>query len=272
MKLSTIKVLSTVAILAAPLISPAIAGDKEGFYTTLSIGRSAPAGDDKNEILPILTGLINQGNTPSIDTNLGAGIKYEGGIGYDFGRSRIEVTYDYAKTDLESLSLSGLNIGDPRGGFIGDLDPGFGDGDNMMPVVELQNIEIPPVGIEGGDRTTKSLMVSGFYDIETDSKFTPYIGGGLGVSFIETGSWTVDDGLNPEDCDGECFADEFPLPSTDKSVFTWQLQAGLAYDLSDSVDLTADVTYKDTADYSFGIMDVKPAALVSIEAGVRFYF
>lgn len=236
MKNPTLKILSAIAVLSSPLISSVIAEEKEGFYTTLSAGVSSPKGDGVNKILPIITGIIDEefgtetGTEFPIETD--SGLKVEGGIGYDFGKARIEVTYDQSQTEMKSMDLSVL-------GFPGtDAD------------------------IEGGERTAKSIMVSGFYDIDTNSKFTPYIGGGVGVSFIKTESWNFDDELIPP----------ITFPSTEKELFSWQLQAGLAYDLNDKIDLTADITYKDTSDYNIGIMDVNPAALVSVEAGIRFYF
>ena len=233
----SIKLAAAITVLSTPMISSAIAEEKQGFYTTLSTGISYPKNDSENAVLPIIGGLqlnaMDSGEeVPTFDIDNDSGLKLEGGIGYDFGKSRIEVTYDQSKSKMNSMTF----------------EPFGGD---------------ESIGIEGGERTTKSLMVSGFYDFDTNSKFTPYIGGGLGVAFIDTESWRFD-------VDEEFFPLTFP--STDQQLFSWQLQTGLAYEINEQLDLTTDLTYKDTSDFNIGAMTVSPSALISIEAGLRFYF
>lgn len=236
MKNTTIKLFAAAAALLTPMISSVIAEEKKGFYTTISAGISNPKEDSENEVLPVIAGVISEVFETEYDPfkiESDSGLKLEAGIGYDFGKSRIEVTYDNSKSEMNTLDLSSL---------------GFDD--------------LSDIRLNGGERSTKSIMVSGFYDIDTDSKFTPYIGGGLGIAFIDTDSWSI----NEEDFIPIVF------PSTDQQVFSWQLQAGLAYEINERVDLTTDLTYKDTSDFNIGIMSVKPSALISFEAGLRFYF
>ena len=235
----SIKLAAALTVLSMPMISSVIAEEKKGFYTTISAGISYPKTDSENEILPVFASLQldaqdQEGDLEPFKIDTDSGLKLEGGIGYDFGKSRIEVTYDQSKSKMNSMDLS--PFGAPA--------------------------EIADAEIDGGERTTKSIMVSGFYDIDTNSKFTPYIGGGLGVAFIDTDSWAFDD--------PEVFP--FTFPSTDQQLFSWQLQAGLAYEMNEKVDLTADLTYKDTSDFNIGMMTVNPAASISVEAGLRFYF
>ena len=242
----SIKLAAALTVLSTPMISSVIAEEKQGFYTTLSTGISYPKNDSENELLPVinslqlnLSGLADEFDPFKIEND--SGLKLEGGIGYDFGKSRIEVTYDQSKSKMNSMDFS--NLGVPP--------------------------EFATIEINGGKRTTKSIMVSGFYDFDTNSKFTPYIGGGLGVAFIDTDPWTFQGAGESET---QVSVAPFEFPSTEQQLFSWQLQAGVAYEINEQVDLTADLTYKDTSDFNIGIMSVQPSALISVEAGLRYYF
>ena len=69
---------------------------------------------------------------------------------------RVEVEYGWQKNDLDTLSYAN-RIGN------------FGE----------------------GDLKTQSLMVNGYYDIDTDSPWTPFIGAGVGWAKVD---------LNPRPC------------------------------------------------------------------------
>lgn len=83
------------------------------------------------------------------------------------------------------------------------------------------------INVGGGLRTT-TLFANALYDFETNGPITPYIGAGLGVAFVEQ-DLVYGPGVRVSD---------------DDTVFATQLIAGGAYDLSDSLALTADVRYR----------------------------
>ncbi len=82
-----------------------------------------------------------------------------------------------------------------------------------------------------------SLMANAFYDFRTGSAFTPYLGGGVGLSHI---SWGNDfRGENHLIFDGS------------GTEFAWQGIAGIAYAVTQRLELTMDVRVKGSSGYSF---------------------
>ena len=84
----------------------------------------------------------------------------------------------------------------------------------------------PGVNIDGGIDSL-SLMGNAFYDFNTGSAWTPYIGGGLGVAFMSSDISLV----------GATLIDD-----TD-TVLAYQLGAGIGYALSPTVTITADYRF-----------------------------
>jgi outer membrane immunogenic protein len=73
-----------------------------------------------------------------------------------------------------------------------------------------------------GDVTNFAVMLNGYYDFSTGSKFTPYVGGGIGY-----GSTTIT--ANNDTRSG--------------SGLTYQLKAGAAYTISDNTDIYLQYRY-----------------------------
>jgi len=88
----------------------------------------------------------------------------------------------------------------------------------------------------GGNINALSGMVNGFYDFSTDSALTPYLGIGAGLARIGY------DGVTPV---GTTRVDD------NDTVFAYQGIAGVAYDLGDGLDLTADFRHFRTATPGF---------------------
>ena len=81
----------------------------------------------------------------------------------------------------------------------------------------------------------QTLFVNAYWDINTGTKFTPYVGAGIGAAFIKTkgnskgyndleGSWDIDFG------------------SKTVTNFAWNVGAGLGYDITDH--WTVDLGYR----------------------------
>ena len=81
--------------------------------------------------------------------------------------------------------------------------------------------------------SNQSLMVNAYYDIPTGTNFAPYIGGGLGLSFLELKWKDVDPAYNYKKSDVN---------------FTWQLGLGLAYNFNNNWALDFGYRYTDAGD------------------------
>lgn len=93
---------------------------------------------------------------------------------------------------------------------------------------------------------TWSLLVNGFYDLQTGSGLTPYIGAGIGFA-----NHDVDD--------------------EDDTVFAYQGTAGVAYAFSETMDLDCAYRYLATADPDFAGVDLEYGSH-NFTVGIRFKF
>lgn len=78
---------------------------------------------------------------------------------------------------------------------------------------------------------SQSLMINGYYDIDTGSKLTPYVGAGIGYAKIK----------------GKVLEASY---SEDGNNFAWQVGAGVGYALNDKVSLDAGYRYVDYGDFT----------------------
>ena len=131
------------------------------------------------------------------------GYNIGGSVGYQFGGPfRLEAEVVYRKNDVDSYTLGGTR-----------LTGAAGDGSSL------------------------ALMVNGFYDFNTGTAFTPYVGLGIGYARISADGITAT-GLGATNSD-------------DDNKFAYQAIAGLAYALTPEVSLTADYRYFATQDPKF---------------------
>ena len=103
--------------------------------------------------------------------------------------------------------------------------------------------------IEEGE--THSIMLGGYYDFASDSKYTPYIGGGLGYANLQT-----DASKDEENCD----------------AFTYQAKLGLSYEASDKVDVYGEAAYQIIGPTNIADKDVDPFSMIKAHAGLRYKF
>ncbi len=68
-----------------------------------------------------------------------------------------------------------------------------------------------------GDISTLGLMVNGYYDFETNSKWKPFIGGGIGGANVSINSLSVMGIVGPDD---------------DAWAFAYQVKVGVAYEFT----------------------------------------
>ena len=210
------------------IASPALAGAEEGerskFYGTAGIGYSMIRDADWD-----YEGGASYTDADG-DIEIDNGLGYQFGIGYDFGnKTRAEFTYSSHNGDLDKVTESTAGVADE------DLD---------------------------GDVSLESFMISVYRDLgDGNSKFTPYIGAGIGTTSFELDDVKTKDG--------------FKLGDWDDSAFSWQLKGGVSYELTEKMDGYTEVTYLNVGEVgeSSGDQEVDiESSSVGIFTGVRFRF
>ena len=150
--------LVTTLIISASYGGTAIAEETKGFYLTVGGGTNIVQDTDWDETL--------DGEKYKGDVELDSKFSIDGGIGYDFGKWRTELTYQSMPTDLDTISAEKV---------------------------------IGSVGVTAtasGDVDVTSYMATVYYDLpdyEIGNKtLVPYLGAGIGTTNIDVGTITVD--------------------------------------------------------------------------------
>lgn len=140
-----------------------------------------------------------------VEIEFNTGFSMAASIGYAFSAGlRLEVEANFAETDIDQFTRSGFAEGD---------DPGI---------------------------RSYGVMGNIFYDFDTGSRWTPYIGGGAGIAVVDL--------LGTEN-HAFClriFADSCVSAQSD-TVFAYQVGAGIGYEINPSWTVTLD--------YRFVVMD-----------------
>jgi OOP family OmpA-OmpF porin len=165
------------------------------------------------------------------------------------------------------------------GGVVGDISMDTGYTGNVAIGRYLDDIRVLRLEVEGvyaradfnnsagfatrGDISNSSLMVNFLYDIHTGSSWVPFVGGGIGHSWV-----AINNLANP--ATGTVFIDG------SDSVFAYQFKAGVAYQFNPA--LAATVTYRYFATNNLGFSTPTGTAKSggvrshNAEFGVRFNF
>ena len=84
-----------------------------------------------------------------------------------------------------------------------------------------------------GQWNLQTLFLNAYWDFHNDTAFTPYIGGGLGLGFIQSEYEISASGAGMSGSGSENFTN---------TVFAWNAGAGVAYAITDN--LSADLAYR----------------------------
>jgi opacity protein-like surface antigen len=112
-----------------------------------------------------------------------------------------------------------------------------------------------------GDVTALGLMVNAYFDFKNQSRFTPFIGGGIGMAQVSIEDLKIG---------------ALPIADDDDTVFAYQLIGGVGISVTKAV--TLDLVYKFTATADPEFTDVTGVPFEAeyqshnIMAGVRFNF
>ena len=139
------------------------------------------------------------------------GFSGETGLGYKVGNFRTEVLYGYSDMPGPDFNLRG----------------------------------VPNVSNEKtGDANMQTLTFGLLYDVDTNSKWTPYVGGMVGAGWLNLGDTSFEVGNVKYS-----LKDEYKS----QSALVYGGKIGLAYQASRELDLFVEGAYQRTGNYSFGL-------------------
>jgi len=174
-----------------------------GWYLTVGAGAVWPSSQSYNTVGGSQWNRFTQ--LPYGDVGFGGGFSIDGGIGYDFGAIRTELTYGYSAPSFNTLNYSNTGVNWANSSDI------------------------------SGKINKNDILASVYWDIIPFSRFTPYIGGGIGYTNLSTPNVNINS-LN--------------AGGANKGLFGWQAKAGVSYALAYNWDVYAEGTYSGTPGYS----------------------
>jgi len=154
---------------------------------------------------------------------LNGGFSVDGGIGYDFGAIRTELTYGYSAPSVETIVSRDLSRSFSAGGKVNKND----------------------------------IMLSAYWDVLPFSRFTPYIGGGIGYTNLSTPNINIAG---------------FNLGGANKGLFGYQAKVGLSYAMAYNWDVYAEGTYSGAGGFSTDLADYGSYNDFGAKLGFRYRF
>ncbi|MFA6279819.1 MAG: outer membrane beta-barrel protein [Bdellovibrionales bacterium] len=173
------------------------------------------------------------------------------------------------QTDADS-KLSGVtDVFSYKTGWGLSGDAGYAWGNGIRTEAELlyrhsqvENVTGTGAGTAGGGIHNKALMGNVFYDFNTGTRLTPYLGAGVGTSLVDADAMRTVNGATLDD--------------NDRVAFAYQGIAGFALALEGNWDFTADYRYFATPDVKFktsaGVRAETENASHNLMMGIRYTF
>ena len=160
-----------------------------------------------------ITGNVNRRNRPNrnVELETDGGFSLDAGVGYDFGAIRTELTYVYNRVGVDDIT---------------------------------RNNNWKSTRTNGGNQN--GIMASAYWDINTGSRWTPYIGGGIGWINQSMGNNTL------ERVGGNGNINRIKTGSGSDDLFGWQAKAGVAYGLNWNTDIYGEVVYQGAESFRAG--------------------
>lgn len=109
----------------------------------------------------------------------------------------------------------------------------------------------------------RSVMLNAYYDINTGTKFTPYVGAGLGIAMLkasERGIYSDNKSANASDS---------------RNTFAWQIGAGVSYALNDNFNVDLGYRFLDEGHVAYkdvNSLNKYEAKAHEVSLGVRYTF
>ncbi len=135
-------------------------------------------------------------------------------------------------------------------GFSGEFGLGYRFNENVRAEFTYGTNSIEVENSTTRDGVARSFLASAYYDFDNGNDWTPYIGGGLGVT-------TLDTDLSSD---------------SDDSALGYQAKIGIAYSATDSVDVFAEAVYQGMGETNVGNSDWDEFGMWGGRFGTRINF
>ncbi|GJL95798.1 MAG: hypothetical protein DHS20C05_22030 [Hyphococcus sp.] len=253
---------TTISLIAASAVlsGAALAQD---YYISLSGGLNFQNSSDNAGVFvgPFTTGtgttipggtVLPDGTDVGWNTEFENGYVINGAIGrkYDAFRGELEVSYQSAGVETHTgVSTAGIALDNEDAGVLITGSPNLG-----VSVGDL-------VAAGEGSLDTVYVMANFLVDIKTGTRFTPYIGAGAGVGFVDVN-------YSPS---------ATPIIDDNATAFAYQGKAGIAFQAAPGTEIFAGYRYRATTDVNVDAslfaanFDIENKSSI-VEAGVRFTF
>lgn len=202
MKRAHIVMMTVLALVAALAIGPAYGADKGGVYIGLKGGYEYK--DQGSSKVSDNAAAATNNNATNHSWKNDSGYAIGGAVGYNFAGMGLPVRAEAEYLYHDQFKYSATNS--TTGAFSSKID-------------------------------IHTVFANFYYDIKTSTAFTPYVGAGLGVAWINQKVASTFTGWTPTSHDG----------NYDTTNFAWNVGAGVGYSVTDNVVL--DLGYRYT---SFG--------------------
>ena len=216
---------------ATPSFAEEAPSAKTGFYATLGLGANSTRDVGVTDSgVDAFFGVAVKGEI-KVDTGFSGDL----GVGYDFGKFRTELTYVRTTGSFDSVTgTSGAS-----------------------------SVTVPGDGI---DMSTDSLMVSGYYDFANKSKWTPYVGAGIGYTKLK-----ADSTVGVVTIGGTTYTGTV-TEKGNEDLFGYQAKVGVSYAASPVVSVYLEGTYQGTEGFTAGSTKYDGTHSLGGKIGVRYYF
>ena len=99
------------------------------------------------------------------------------------------------------------------------------------------------VSVDSADYRTYGLMANGYFDLGTFAGFTPYVGGGLGMTYVRWDNLDRTNRCAGAGC-GAAIVSTESHPGEKDWRFTYALMAGVSYDITDQLKFDLGYRYQ----------------------------
>lgn len=195
------------ALITILAMGPAYAADKGGVYIGIKGGYEYKD-HSKGDVTDSNAAATNN-NATNQSWSSKSGYTIGGAIGYNFAGAGVPVRAEaeYLYHDQFKYSANNATSGGATGSFTSKID-------------------------------IHTLFANVYYDFKTGTAFTPYVGAGLGIAWINQKVASTFQGWTAGTSDG----------SYDATSFAWNLGAGVGYSLTDNIILDLGYRYTNFGD------------------------